>query len=94
MTAQMITLPLPLLACFLTPCAAQDHEDPAAVSDKLDTMGYGIGQRLIDELLAKSNVGQVLRITRAQLMTLHAGVTRSAFVSLLAVQALAPASTL
>jgi len=38
----------------------QDHEDPAEVNEKLDAMGYGIGQRLIDELLAKSNVGQVL----------------------------------
>ena len=37
----------------------QDHEDTAQVNDKLESMGYGIGQRLIDELLAKSNVGQV-----------------------------------
>ena len=38
---------------------AQDYEDVADVNEKLDSMGYGIGQRLIDELLAKSNVGQV-----------------------------------
>jgi len=38
---------------------SQDHEDPAQVNEKLDSMGYGIGQRLIDELLAKSNIGQV-----------------------------------
>ena len=41
----------------------QDHEDPAEVNEKLDAMGYGIGQRLIDELLAKSNVGQVSLLT-------------------------------
>ena len=47
--------PRPPRAC------AQDHEDTAEVNDKLESMGYGIGQRLIDELLAKSNVGQVRR---------------------------------
>ena len=39
-------------------CTAQDHQDAQEVNAKLDEMGYGIGQRLIDELLAKSNVGQ------------------------------------
>ena len=34
------------------------------MNEKLDSMGYGIGQRLIDELLAKSNVGQVLHRPR------------------------------
>ena len=34
------------------------------MNEKLDSMGYGIGQRLIDELLAKSNVGQVLHRSR------------------------------
>ncbi|EKX45972.1 trafficking protein particle complex subunit 3 [Guillardia theta CCMP2712] len=36
----------------------KDYEDPNEVNIQLDKMGFGIGQRLIDELLAKSNVGQ------------------------------------
>ena len=55
----------------------QDHEDPAEVNEKLDSMGYGIGQRLIDELLAKSNVGQVrvfvCACARGYMSGLHAG---------------------
>ncbi|KAG5191179.1 putative transport protein particle component Bet3 [Tribonema minus] len=35
----------------------QDFEDTAAVNAQLDTMGYNIGVRLIDEFLAKSGTG-------------------------------------
>jgi hypothetical protein len=42
------------------------------VNEKLDSMGYGIGQRLIDELLAKSNVGQVLHPCTAPTSSQHA----------------------
>mmetsp|Transcript_13126 Transcript_13126/g.20604 ORF Transcript_13126/g.20604 Transcript_13126/m.20604 type:complete len:162 (+) Transcript_13126:62-547(+) len=35
----------------------KDHEDVGEVNAQLEKMGYGIGQRLIDELLAKSGVG-------------------------------------
>mmetsp|Transcript_24849 Transcript_24849/g.61005 ORF Transcript_24849/g.61005 Transcript_24849/m.61005 type:complete len:187 (+) Transcript_24849:202-762(+) len=35
----------------------KDYEDVGEVNKQLESMGYGIGQRLIDELLAKSNVG-------------------------------------
>eukprot|EP00286_Rhodomonas_abbreviata_P012449 CAMPEP_0181315980 /NCGR_PEP_ID=MMETSP1101-20121128/15655_1 /TAXON_ID=46948 /ORGANISM="Rhodomonas abbreviata, Strain Caron Lab Isolate" /LENGTH=188 /DNA_ID=CAMNT_0023423205 /DNA_START=83 /DNA_END=649 /DNA_ORIENTATION=+ len=35
----------------------KDYEDVSEVNTQLEKMGYGIGQRLIDELLAKSNVG-------------------------------------
>ncbi|KAJ1491084.1 trafficking protein particle complex subunit 3 [Baffinella frigidus] len=35
----------------------KDHEDINEVNAQLDKMGYSIGQRLIDELLAKCNLG-------------------------------------
>lgn len=34
----------------------KDYEDEREVNDKLESMGYNIGVRLIDELLAKSGV--------------------------------------
>ncbi|KAI0320724.1 NO signaling/Golgi transport ligand-binding domain-containing protein [Amylostereum chailletii] len=36
----------------------QDYEDYAEVNKQLDKMGYNIGTRLIEDFLAKSNVGR------------------------------------
>ncbi|EWM27698.1 trafficking protein particle complex subunit 3 [Nannochloropsis gaditana] len=35
----------------------RDYEDVQAVNQQLETMGYSIGQKLVDEFLAKSGVG-------------------------------------
>eukprot|EP00624_Nannochloropsis_granulata_P004758 evm.model.NODE_33861_length_24538_cov_22.450811.1 len=35
----------------------RDYEDVQAVNQQLEKMGYNIGQKLIDEFLAKSGVG-------------------------------------
>jgi len=35
----------------------KDYEEIAEVNSQLESMGHGMGQRLIDELLAKSSVG-------------------------------------
>eukprot|EP01031_Cornospumella_fuschlensis_P026230 gene26230-31687_t len=34
----------------------KDYEQPAAINEQLEKMGYNIGIRLVDEFLAKSNV--------------------------------------
>jgi hypothetical protein len=35
----------------------QDYEDYAEVNKQLDKMGYNIGMRLIEDFLARSNIG-------------------------------------
>src|SRR5579863_8633391 len=36
----------------------QDYEDYAEVNKQLDKMGYNIGTRLIEDFLARSNIGR------------------------------------
>ena len=36
----------------------QDYEDYAEVNKQLEKMGYNIGTRLIEDFLAKSNIGR------------------------------------
>lgn len=36
----------------------QDYEDYAEVNKQLEKMGYNIGTRLIEDFLAKSNLGK------------------------------------
>jgi hypothetical protein len=36
----------------------QDYEDYAEVNKQLDKMGYNIGTRLIEDFLARSNMGR------------------------------------
>ena len=71
----------------------QDYEDYAEVNKQLDKMGYSIGTRLIEDFLARSNlgrcadfreVGEVISKVRKHLAAYHnashvgTGVCRSA----------------